>query len=149
MQKSVKYILIALLSICLILIRAFEETLFYDPFILYFQNDYLYTEIPDFDVSLLFVNLLYRYVLNAVISLGIIYLAFGKLGYVILAAKLYVVAFFILAITFCFLLGENFENGYLLPFYVRRFLVHPLFLLLLLAAFYYEKLTGTEPTLEL
>lgn len=149
MQGTVKYIIIGILSCCLVLVRAFEDQLFYDPFIAFFQNDYLYTNMPDYNVSQLFVNLFYRYTLNSVISVGIIYLVFDKLGYVILVSKLYVFAFFLLAIVYYFLLNEGFENGYLLPFYIRRFLVHPLFLLLLLAALYYEKLTGVEPTLEL
>ena len=144
-----RYVLIAILSACLVLIRAFEKELFYDPFIVFFQNDYLYTKMPDFDTSLLFVNLFFRYALNSLISIAIIYLVFKKLGYVILASKLYVFAFLLLSLVYYFLLMDGFENGYLLPFYIRRFLVHPLFLLLLLAALYYEKLTGTEPTLEL
>lgn len=149
MQGIVKYITITILLVCLVLVRAFEEELFYDPFITFFQNDYLYTNMPDFDLWLLFSNLFFRYTLNSLLSVAIIYLVFDKLGYVILVSKLYVVAFFLLSGIYCYLLNEGFENGYLLPFYIRRFLVHPLFLILLLAALYYEKLTGVEPTLEL
>lgn len=148
MRKIIKYFLIAILLFCLILVRAYENELFYDPFILFFQNDYLYTSIPDYEYGKLVWNLFLRYSLNSIISMGIIYLAFEKLGYVILSTKLYIYGFVILLAAYSILLFTGFEKGYLLPFYVRRFLIHPLFLLLLLAALFYEKLVGVKPTLE-
>ena len=52
------------------------------------------------------------------------------------------VAFVILITVFVILIKNNFESGYLLPFYIRRFIIHPLFLLILLPAFYYQKLSN-------
>ena len=147
MRKRFRYPLIVLLLFSLVCVRAFESELFYDPFIIFFQNDYLYTSIPDFDFGKLFWNLFFRYSLNSIISIGIIYLVFEKLGYVVLVSKLYVSAFIILGFAYLLLLFTDFENGYLLPFYIRRFMIHPLFLLLLLAALFYEKLVGVKPTL--
>lgn len=147
MRKIIRYALIVVLLCCLVLVRAYENELFYDPFILFFQNDYLYTSIPDFEYGRLVWNLVLRYSLNSIISMGIIYLIFEKLGYVLLSSKLYVYGFFILIIAYSILLFTGFEKGYLLPFYIRRFMIHPLFLLLLLAALYYEKLVGVKPVL--
>ncbi|MDG1806162.1 exosortase F system-associated protein [Flavicella sp.] len=147
MRKIIRYFLVFILLIALVLVRAYENEMFYDPFIVFFQNDYLYTSVPEFEYGRLIWDLFLRYSLNSIISLGIIYLVFEKLGYVILSAKLYVLGFVLLISAYTFLLSTGFEKGYLLPFYVRRFLIHPLFLLLLMAALFYEKIAGIKPTL--
>jgi len=144
MRKIVKYPLLLLLFYSLILIRAYGEQLFYDPFIVFFKNDYLYSAIPEFEFVKLIYNIFVRYVLNSLISLGIIYIVFEKLNYLLLSIKLYILGFAILIIAYSILLGMGFEKGYLLPFYIRRFLIHPLFLLVLLAALYYDKLAGGQ-----
>jgi exosortase F-associated protein len=42
-------------------------------------------------------------------------------------------------VIFSLLLRTNFESGYLFPFYIRRFIVHPIFLLIFLPTFYYHR----------
>ena len=127
----------------LFLIRAFETTLFYDPLIDYFQNDYLHQKIDDIDSWRLLVNLFYRYLLNSTISLGLIWVLFKRQDYVKFSGVFFVLAFVILIITFLFLLKDNLQGGYLLLFYVRRFIIHPLFLLLLVPLFFYQKSSDT------
>lgn len=123
----------------LFLIRAYEADLFYDPLIVYFQNDYLYTTIPEIDQWRLVIDLFLRYCLNSVISIAIIYMIFRKKKYVKFAGFSMMLAFMILIFVFTMLLRTDFESGYLLPFYIRRFIVHPIFLLVLLPAFYYYR----------
>lgn len=144
MNKRLKYILIFLLISLLFIIRAFESDLFYDPLIVYFQNDYLYTKMPEVNTWKLVVDILYRYTLNSLITIGIIQLAFDKKRFVKFAGFFLMLAFMILIFVFVFLVRNEFESGYLFPFYVRRFLIHPLFLLLLLPAFYYQKLNKNK-----
>ena len=144
MNKRLKYILIFLLISLLFVIRAFESDLFYDPLIVYFQNDYLYTKMPEINTWKLVVDVLYRYTLNSLITIGIIQLVFDKKRFVKFAGFFLMLAFMILIFVFVFLVRNEFENGYLFPFYVRRFLIHPLFLLLLLPAFYYQKLNKNK-----
>ena len=127
----------------LFLIRAFETTLFYDPLIDYFQNDYLHQKIDDIDSWRLLVNLFCRYLLNSTISLGLIWVLFKRQDYVKFSGVFFVLAFVILIIAFLFLLKDNFQGGYLLLFYVRRFIIHPLFLLLLVPLFFYQKSSDT------
>ncbi|WKD84990.1 hypothetical protein KCTC32516_00327 [Polaribacter huanghezhanensis] len=140
MKKALKYILLILLISLLFLIRAFDSNLFYDPLINYFQNDYLYSSMPEVNIWILVINLLFRYTLNSLITLGIIYVTFQKKRYVKFAGFFLMLAFVILLVTFVFLLKGEFKQGYLLPFYIRRFLIHPLFLLILFPAFYYMKI---------
>ena len=139
MSKRARTILIFILFVLLFLVRAYEMQMFYDPLIEYFQNDYLYKSIPEINSWHLVVDMLYRYSVNSVISLGIIYLIFQNKKYLKFSGFLLMFAFMMMIIIFAFLLRSNFESGYLLPFYIRRFIVHPLFLIILLPAFYYHK----------
>ena len=139
MNKSVRIVFITVLFFLLILVRAFAPKMFYDPFIAYFQNDYLTSQFPQFDYTKLFASLFFRFTINSVISLIIIYLFFQKRALILFATKFYIVTFIVLAISYFLLLKTAFSSGYLLAFYIRRMLIHPIFLLLLLPAFYYQK----------
>ncbi len=142
MNKYIKIVLALVLFLLLFVVRSYESQLFYDPLLEYFKNDYLYKYIYDIDIWRLTVNLLYRYVLNSLISLSIIWVLFEKKSYIKFSGFFYMLAFMILIVVFVLLLRDDFESGYLLPFYIRRFIIHPLFLLLLLPAFYYQKLSN-------
>ncbi len=144
MDKKYRIILIMFLFFLLVLVRGFEQQLFYDPFIDYFKNDYLYEPIPVFSGSKLLISLIFRYGLNALISLFIIYVAFQNKSFVLFSLKFYIIAFALLSVTFFIILKGELANGYLFAIYIRRFLIHPLFVLLLLPAFYYNQLTSKE-----
>ena len=141
MNKYIKIILTTILFMLLFVIRAYDRQLFYDPLIEYFKNDYLYTYIYNIDVWRLIVNMLFRYTLNSLISLGIIWVLFERKDYLKFSGFFLMLMFMILIIVFVLLIRNDFESGYLFPFYIRRFIIHPLFLLLLLPAFYYQKLS--------
>lgn len=135
-----KSIGILVLVFLLVAIRAFENLIFYDPFSDYFKSDYLNLVFPSFDGIGLFFAMTFRYFLNAVISLGIIYLLFSDKGLTQFAAILYLVFFVLLIVAFfCVVLFSDQSNNFLL-FYIRRFLIQPLFLLLFLPAFYYQQI---------
>ena len=144
MDKKYRILIILFLFFVLTLVRAFQHQLFYDPFIEYFKNDYLYNPMPAFSGSKLLTSLIFRYGINTFISLIIIYIAFENKSFVIFALKFYMIAFVLLSITFFIILKGELADGYLFAFYVRRFLIHPLFVLLLLPAFYYKQLTTRE-----
>ncbi|MCK4562294.1 MAG: exosortase F system-associated protein [Flavobacteriaceae bacterium] len=144
LQIGYRVILIGSLFLLLVLVRAFESQLFYDPFIIYFKSDYLQNPIPFFSGRYLLWSLIFRYTLNAVISLLIIYLSFQNNDFVKFSLKFYIIAFILFSITFFIILKGELKNGYLFAFYIRRFLIHPLFVLLLLPAFYYKQLTSKE-----
>ena len=132
------------LFLALVLVRAFQDDLFYDPFIEYFRNEYLYGTIPVFSGSKLLLDMIFRYGLNTLISLVIIYVAFQNKDFLIFSIKFYSVAFILLSITFFIILKGELADGYLFAFYIRRFLIHPLFVLILLPAFYYKQSTVKE-----
>ena len=79
------------------LVRAFEMELFYDPLVLYFQNDYLYKSIPEINNWKLVVDLLFRYVINSMATIGIIYLIFQDKKYVKFSGFILMMAFIIMS----------------------------------------------------
>ena len=135
------FIAILLLSL-LVAVRAFESQLFYDPFLVYFEGDYIKLPLPEFDGLQLFFGLSFRFFLNTMLSLGIIYALFKDKGMILFVSILYLILFVGLILAFFCILHffKNQEN--LLLFYVRRFLIQPLFLILFLPAFYYQRLRG-------
>jgi exosortase F-associated protein len=139
LNHKVRILLATLLVLLLVLIRAYEDVLFYDPFLNYFKTDYYNLLLPEIDNFQLFFGLFLRYFLNTIISLGIIYVLFKDIEAVKFASILYLVFFIILVITFFLVFSFFGETNKMTLFYIRRFLIQPIFLLLFLPAFYYQK----------
>lgn len=140
MNKIVTFILVGILALCLILIRAYENVLFYDPYLSFFKNDYLYIDSPRREVAKLVFYTTLRYVLNSIISLGILYLIFKEKSVIKFSVLIYVVGFILLMIPFMYFVINPKQEDYYLFFNIRRFLIQPIGLILLLPAFYYYKL---------
>jgi len=90
---------------------------------------------------LLFVNLLLRYALNTFFSLIIIRLLFNERNLMIFSGYLFLVLFVVLVVVFFGTLHFSEEPNYLMLFYIRRFLIQPLFLVLFIPAFYYQQIS--------
>lgn len=141
MQKLFKYKKEIFFSIVLVfllaLIRAFED-FFYDPFLNYFKSHYSNLPFPEYDSIKLFFSLLLRFALNTIVSLAIIQVLFKDFSLTKFASVLYLIFFILLIIAFFCILNFSSEANNLLLFYVRRFLIQPLFVLLFVPAFYYQ-----------
>lgn len=140
MKLILRVILIIVLLLILVGIRAVVAPLLYDPLTNYFKNDYLYTSLPTIEFGSYFLQLFFRYFLNSIVSLAIIYVAFRNLKLIKFSVKFYLLAFLLLVFVLFLIVKFQFIDGYLLLFYVRRFLIHPLFVFILLPAFYYQKI---------
>jgi len=140
MSNIVKSIWLLVLFGLLILIRTFENELFYDPYLKFFESDYLYMDNPRREVFKLTLFTTLRYVLNTILSLGIIYMFFEDKNIVKFSAYIYAFAFVILIGLFLYFVIRPKQEDYYIFFNIRRFLIQPLLLLLLLPAFYYQKL---------
>lgn len=138
-KKRLFYIGLALLG--LILVRTFEDELFYDPFLSFFKTDYQNKPLPDLNCYLLFGNLLLRYAVNTFFSLIIIRLLFNEKNLMIFSGYLFLFLFVILVAIFFSLLHFSKQPDYLFLFYIRRFLIQPLFLVLFIPAFYYQQIS--------
>ena len=140
MLKAVKIGLIMGVFGLLVLVRYFQETLFYDPLLDFFRSDFLEKEhLPHFNTLKLIFALTERYFLNSILSLLVLWIAFSEKDYVKFAALLYLIAFVFLLSVFYILLQNYEPERYQVLFYVRRFLIQPLFILIILPAFYYQK----------
>ncbi|WP_345142447.1 exosortase F system-associated membrane protein [Flavobacterium ginsengiterrae] len=122
---------------CFGLIRAFEKTLFYDPFLVYFESTFKEQPLPNVDLFKLFYNLLFRFALNTFLSLLLIYVLFKDRG--VLNFSIFLYSFFgILLFAMFFIVLFYFPENTWLLFYVRRFIIQPIFVLLFIPAFYYQ-----------
>lgn len=141
LNNKVSVLLIILSVLGLVLIRAFEDHLFYDPFLNFFKQDYQNRPLPVFASVKLAIGLFFRYVLNMLFSIVIIYLLFKQLKLVKFSVILFLILFIILMVLFFGVLCLFKEPDYLILFYLRRFLIQPLFLVLFIPSFYYQQIT--------
>lgn len=131
---------IGILACLLVLIRASENMLFYDPLLEFFKADYKILPLPIMDLFALQASIAFRFFLNTLISLGILYLVFRDSEIIKLSVILYVILFAVFFMAFCFIVYTSEGLGdHMILFYVRRFLIQPLFLLILIPAFYFQK----------
>ncbi|MDO6596172.1 exosortase F system-associated protein [Oceanihabitans sp. 2_MG-2023] len=139
MHKLTKYSLLLVLGILLILIRVFEEQIFYDPYLSFFKNDYLYLDSPRQETFKLTMFTVLRYVINSVISLAILFVLFKDKNIIKFSIILYSISLVLLLILFLYFIISPKQEDYYLFFNIRRFLIQPLILLLLIPAFYNYK----------
>ncbi len=140
MDKIVKIVLVCFLMGLLVSIRAFENFLFYDPLLDFFKSDYTLKPLPEMDAFALQTSITLRFLLNTLISLGIIWIIFKDRGIIKISAILYLLLFIFLFLVFSYVIFNSTEIGtHMFLFYIRRFLIQPLFLFILLPAFYFQK----------
>lgn len=139
MNKTLKIVIVIGLFVLLVLIRA-NEAIFGDPFIYYFKYDYLVGEQPEYNFWGLLLSHSLRYDLNAIISLVILYVIFESEELIKFSLIIYVIGFLVLFPMYYLLIQYMDASNYQAAFYVRRFLIHPIFVLILIPAFYYNRL---------
>lgn len=139
-MHKVFYMLLAVLCLFgLLFIRFRESVLFYDPLIDYFHGDYQNTALPTFAKGKLMMHILFRYLLNMLLSLGLLWAVFRDRGIIKFTIVFYAVVFIVLSIVYYILLHHHTPSEYMGLFYVRRFLIQPLLVFLLLPAFFYYR----------
>ena len=139
MDKHKKYIWLFFFFGLLVLVRAFENDLFYDPYLQFFQNDYLYLDSPRREVLKLVLFTTLRFLINTVISLAILFVFFKEASVVKFSMIIYAISYVILLCMFLYFVLNPKQEDYFIFFNIRRFLIQPLILLLLLPAFYYQR----------
>jgi len=136
--KILKIFLIGLLFFLLGLIRVFENELFYDPFIKFYKQIHLSKSSPDFEFLKISLHTFLRYLLNTILSIGILYTAFRKKEITRFSIAFYSIAFIVLISIYTLIIMNLNQGLHQIFFYIRRFLIQPIFILLLLPAFYYQ-----------
>lgn len=140
MKKPLKILGIIVFASLLVLIRFFEETLFYDPLLEFFKMDYKTLPLPKMDIYPLLTSVVFRFLMNTILSLAILWFVFRDKEIIKFSVVLYSFLFILLFTAFIFIVfTSEGTSSHMVLFYVRRFLMQPLFLLLLLPAFYFQK----------
>ncbi len=139
MNKRLRILLLILGFVSLIFVRFFSNKFLEDPLQLFFEEKSMRDMLPKLNFWDLFQRNSLLFFINEGISLFIIFLFFRDKNILKFAFWFYKIAFIVLSIAFFILLSlENPDYNRIL-FYTRRFLIHPIFLLVLLPAFYFQK----------
>jgi exosortase F-associated protein len=123
----------------LIGVRMIENNIFYDPFLNYFHEANKNISFPEFEWGKLIVSHFFRFLLNLFFSCVIIHFLFKNKEWTLQGAVLITIIFAITFPIYLYCIYDRFEIGYLFSFYMRRFVIQPLILLLIVPLFYYRK----------
>jgi len=121
-------------------IRFFETSLFYDPLIDFYDGKFHTKPFPELKFWTYNLNLVFRYFVNSLISIGIIWYVFKNKNYVKFSILIYAIVFLSGLIAFWVIAHDIQSKDFMLLFYVRRFLIQPILVILLIPAFYFQKL---------
>ena len=140
-MKIVSWLLILFVVFGLICVRMVEDQIFYDPFLNYFHEANKNAVFPEFEWGKLILNHFFRFILNLIFSALIIHFLFKNKAWTVQGILLMVGVFFITFPIYLYCIATEFETGHLFSFYIRRFVIQPLILLLIIPLFYYRKKT--------
>ncbi len=138
-MKILNWFIVALGIFGLISVRMLEDQLFYDPFLNYFHEANKNARFPDFEWVQLILNHIFRFSLNLILSALIIQFIFKNKKWTVQAIVLMLLVFGFTFSLYLYCISTEFEIGYLFSFYMRRFVIQPLILLLIIPLFYYRK----------
>ena len=137
-MNKIKWLLVAFCIIGLVGVRVLENKIFYDPFLDYFAN-IGNPAFPHFEWARLIGSHLFRFLLNLIFSLGIVHFLFLNKKWTFQAMVLITLFFIIFFPIYLYSVYTEFSFGNLFSFYIRRFVIQPLPVLLIVPLFYYRK----------
>ncbi len=138
-SKILKIAIIGFLFLLLGIVRVFEDELFYDPFTLFYKQLHYIKEIPNYSLIKILTHTFFRYSINSLISIAILFIAFRKKEIIRFSTIFYITLFIILISIYTITVINFTEELHQIFFYIRRFLIQPIFILVLLPAFYYQQ----------
>ncbi|UFH30818.1 exosortase F system-associated protein [Chryseobacterium sp. C-71] len=138
-MKILNWFLIAVGVCGLFGVRILEDRIFYDPFLDYFHIANKNIPLPEFEWLKLIFSHVFRFILNLFFSCLIIHFLFKNKHWTIQGALLISIIFVITFPIYIYCIHDKFQIGYLFSFYMRRFVIQPLILLLIVPLFYYRK----------
>ena len=139
-MKVLRWLFVMIGIAGLVAIRAYEDLLFYDPFLNYFHEASKTLNFPEFVWGKLILSHLFRFALNLICSCVIIHFLFQNRQWTVQGAILIAIVFAITFPIYLFCIADRFDVGYLFSFYMRRFVIQPMILLLIVPLFYYRQM---------
>ena len=125
-------------------VRLLENDLFYDPFIAYFKSNFQLQLLPDLDKGRYLISTLSRYLINLSFTVFIIWLLYKSKEFVKATLWVHLFSFIILLAAFFILVPLDDEWVKMTLFYIRRFLIHPILLFILVPGFYFISKTKSS-----
>lgn len=141
-MKILNWMLVFVGILGLVFVRFLEDKIFYDPFLEFFKGDYKVSQIPDFIAWKLLLSHIFRFLLNLFFSAVVVHFMFLNKKWTLQAIALMTIAFLFFFPIYLWCLFSKMEIGYLFTFSVRRFVIQPIVLLLVIPIFYYRKKLG-------
>lgn len=138
-RNKISILYTALLLTGFVCIRLFEDVLFYDPFLNYYRHDFQNINLPELNDFKIALHFTLRYFLNAILSVVLLWVLFKDKSLINFSSFLYLLLFLCLLLTFFFVLFYCGNSGKMGLFYIRRFLIQPLFIIIFIPAFWYQK----------
>ncbi|RMB56556.1 exosortase F system-associated protein [Dokdonia sinensis] len=139
MHKWLRYGMIFLCLVGFVFVRFRESALFYDPLIIFFKTDYQAQPLPEMETLKYLLNIALRFMIHMMLSLAILWLVFQEVGIVRFSLILYVAIFTVLLTVLTIMINNAGAESYRSLFYVRRFLIQPILIFILIPAFYYYR----------
>ena len=137
-MNKIKWLLVALCILGLVGVRVLESKIFYDPFLDYFANTGN-SAFPQFEWGRLIGSHIFRFLLNLIFSLGIVHFLFLNKKWTFQAMVLITLSFILFFPIYLYSVYTEFSFGNLFSFYIRRFVIQPLPVLLIVPLFYHRK----------
>ncbi len=141
MKTFSKVLVIGLAIIGFVLIRLFQNDLFYDPLIQFYKSNFQSADFPVLEFWMYSVNLFFTFSLNTILSLLIIWFWFEKKSYLAFSALLYAIIFVVGTVAFWIVEHDISTENYMKLFYIRRFLIQPILVIVLIPAFYFQNIS--------
>ena len=137
-NRYLRYTITALLFLALIGVRFIGKSIFNDPFIAFFSGvNFSLLPLPEFDFVSYLSQISLRYSINSLISLGILFFLFQKKDILKIAAMGYVVIGIVMLCILGYQVAQSHPN-YTVLLFARRVLMHPIVLLILIPAIYFQ-----------
>lgn len=140
-HNKISIIYIILILVGFVSVRLFEDVLFYDPLLNYYKQDFQNLNLPELNNFKIALHFTFRYFLNSILSVLLLWILFTDRRLLNFSSFLYLILFFFLIVTFFFVLYFYANNGKLILFYIRRFIIQPIFILLFIPGFWYQNRT--------
>ena len=118
-NKYLRYAIAVLFVFGLILVRKFEDVLFYDPFLQYFHF-VGHSKFPEIDLPKLNASIMVRYLINTLLTVLIVWFIFWKKSYVRFSIIILIVSLIVLLPIYNYLISTQFSSGEMVFFYVKN-----------------------------
>jgi exosortase F-associated protein len=133
MEIIKKIINILILIICLLLIKKFENVIFYDPLINFFKIKQILTNLPYIKIWHYIFNNIIRFIINSFLSVCIQYQLIHKKSYVYISLILFCMFFILVYPIHLFLIYQNMTHVHArtLLYLTRKCISEPILLIII------------------